>query len=119
MSRLLVQPLLHPRFQDVERHRAVFEHDIMKRADVESCAELCFGLAAQLADLQLAELVSQRLTRPHDVAVHFDGDVLIGLAGMVAEIRDGLRAGCADKRVDFPSPPRLKQNEYTGRVLSS
>src|ERR1700687_4586413 len=76
--RLRVYPAFHVPFQHIQRHCPVFEHRIMKLADIESRAKLFFGSRSQLAHLELPDLVRQRLTRPHDVAIHFDGNILIG-----------------------------------------
>ena len=46
----------------------------MERADVELVAQLGRRLTAQLLDLQLADLVRERLAGPGDVAIHLELD---------------------------------------------
>src|SRR5713101_17909 len=82
---LLVHPLLHAGFQDIEGYRALLQDGIMKRTRIETCTEPPFRFRAQPANLQLTQFVRQRLSRPHNVAVHLDGNVLIGLARVVLE----------------------------------
>ena len=55
-----------------------------------SVAELGRRLAAQLLDLQLADLVRQRLARPGDVAVDLVDDVELGLRRVRLEVVDRL-----------------------------
>jgi hypothetical protein len=66
--------LLHHR----QRDRADGQNGIVKAPLIESWAEFLFGLSAMTTDLQLAELVGQRLSRPRDAAIDFGG----GLASM-------------------------------------
>ena len=61
--RLGVDPAVHVGFEHVERNGAAAEHHVVERADVEPVAELRRRLAAQLLDLQLADLVRERLAR--------------------------------------------------------
>ena len=56
-------------FEEIERQRAVPEHDVVEFPDVEARAQRLLGLAAQFFDLQLAELVRERLSRPGDIAI--------------------------------------------------
>src|SRR5579863_5731865 len=81
-------PVLHAPFQHVQRHRAILEHRVMKLTHVEFRTQLFLCFRAQLADLELPQLVGQCLSRPDDVTVHLHGDVLIGLAGVVLEKLD-------------------------------
>src|SRR5258708_32101893 len=82
---LLVHPLLHARVQHAQGYRALLQDGIMKRTHTETCAEPPFRFRAQPANLQLTQFVRQRLSRPNNVAVHLDGNVLIGLARVVLE----------------------------------
>src|SRR5690349_2106579 len=73
-GRLLLRPLLldppvHASLQQVERHRSAVEDLVVEGLDVEAGPERLLGAVAQLADLELAHLVRQRLPRPGDVAV--------------------------------------------------
>src|SRR5216684_6131935 len=85
-----VGPMLDMRLEDAQRDGALLQDGVVKGADVEFGAEAAFGFGAQLADFELAEFVGQRLARPNDVPIDLNGDVLIGLAGVVLEKLDGL-----------------------------
>jgi hypothetical protein len=63
-----------------ERDRAHLQDDVVELAKVEAATELLLGARAQLLDLQLADLVGQRLARPADVAIGLVGDIELGLA---------------------------------------
>jgi hypothetical protein len=69
--------LRHPLFQNPERHRAERQNRIVERPLVELRAELLFRFAAVPADLDLAELVGERLGWPGDVALHLGGDFVL------------------------------------------
>ncbi len=71
----------------------------MERAEVKSFAQLTLGIEAQLPDLQVADLVGQRLPRPGNVPVHFDSHLMFGQPRVFQEIIDGLLAAPAH-RVD-------------------
>src|SRR4051812_42604781 len=71
-------PALHALPEDRERDRARVEHSVVEAREVEARAELRACLGAELHDLELADLVSERLSRPHDVAVHLVRDVVLG-----------------------------------------
>src|SRR5437763_15884641 len=58
-------------------------------------AELLFSLRAQLANFELADFVSERLSGPYNVAGDFNSDVLIGFSGIVLKKLNGLFAGPA------------------------
>src|SRR5882762_6766234 len=90
LHRLRIQPQLHARFQHAEWHGAMVKHGIMKFAHIESCTKFLFGFRTQFANLHLSDLIGKRLARPNDVAIHFDSDVLIGLAGVLTEEIDRL-----------------------------
>src|SRR4030095_12874938 len=61
-----------------QRHRPDRENGVVKAALIEFRAELLFGLASMTADLQLAKLVGQRLSRPRDITIDFGGDLVLG-----------------------------------------
>ncbi len=65
----------------------------MQGADVEAGAVGFFGAGAEVADFELADLVSEGLAGPGDVAVHFGDDVELGLGAAGEEVIDGLLAG--------------------------
>src|SRR6266478_6496281 len=90
MRRLRIQPPLHMGFQHAQRNSPIFEHGIMKFAHIEFRAESLLRFRAQLANFHLSDLVRQSLARPHDVAIHFYSNVLIGLSGILAEEIDRL-----------------------------
>src|SRR5262249_1925135 len=81
--------------EQVERQRALPHHLVMEIANRESVAQLFAGEGAQLLELQLAQLVGQRLPGPDDVAVDLDLDVVLGLRRIVHEELDGLLPGPA------------------------
>src|SRR6476620_11031745 len=64
---LLLNPGIHLLLENLERHRTLPEHDIVELSNVESGAEPSLGVTAQLADLELSDLVAERLSRPHDI----------------------------------------------------
>src|ERR1700733_707035 len=81
----LGQPSVDVRLQNVEGNGAGLQHGVVEFADVECRALLLLGFRSQLSNFELAELVREGLTGPDDVAIDFDGDVLIGFAGIVFE----------------------------------
>src|SRR5687767_1065159 len=88
----------HLLLQHVERQAAVSEYDVVKRANVEPGAERLFGLALEVPDLQLADLVGERLTGVGDVAIHLGqrlaGRVLLKVgAGLIPRPALGVDAG--------------------------
>src|SRR6266404_1296023 len=87
-----VEPMLDMWLKEAQRNGALLQDGVVEGADVEFGAEAALGFGAQLADFELAEFVGQRLAGPDDVAIDFDGDVLVGLAGVVLEKLDGLVA---------------------------
>src|SRR6202158_527063 len=87
-----VEPMLDMRLKEAQRHGALLQDGVVEGADVEFGGEAALGFGAQLADFELAELVGEGLAGPDNVAIDFDGDVLIGLAGVVLEKLDGLLA---------------------------
>src|SRR5262245_55776928 len=62
-SRLFVSrdPAVDLLLEHVERHRAVAQHLVVERGELELRAQRLLGLLAQLDDLELADLVGQRL----------------------------------------------------------
>src|SRR5258708_12422964 len=87
-----VDPMLDMRLEETQRDRALLQDGVVEDADIEFGAEAALGFGTQLADFELDEFVGQRLAGPDDVTVDFDGDVLIGLAGVVLEKLDSLLA---------------------------
>src|SRR4029077_11960 len=83
LRRLSLDPALHMRLQHAQGHRALLQDGIMKCAHIEPGTKPPFRFRAQLANLELPQLVRQRLPRPNDVAIHLDGNVLIGFARVV------------------------------------
>src|SRR5215213_3723417 len=76
---LPADPEVDPLFEEAERQRPVVEHRVVKLAYVEPVAQFSPRLRPQLLDLQLAQLVGERLARPHYVPVYLDDDVVFGL----------------------------------------
>src|SRR5712692_11891667 len=87
-----VEPMLDVRLEEAQRDGALLQHGIVEGTDAELSGEAALGFGAQFADFELAEFVGQRLPGPHDVAIHLNRNVLIGLAGVVLEKLDGLLA---------------------------
>ncbi|EEF25620.1 conserved hypothetical protein [Ricinus communis] len=79
------RPAPERRVGHIHRQRAGAQHLVVEGADVEAVSQFLAGVVAQFKDLQLADLVTQGLSRPDDVAVglalHFD----FLDAGMVVE----------------------------------
>ena len=76
----------------VERHRTLPEHDVVKRSNVEARPSRRSASRRTLADLELANLVAERLPRPHNISIDLDDDVLISLGGIFLEETDRLVA---------------------------
>ena len=91
----LLLPVGDVAVEHVERHCAAAEHDVVESPDVELPAEILRRPGAQLLDLELADLVGQRLARPGDVAVDLVRDVELGLGGIGLEEIDRLLPGPA------------------------
>src|SRR6267143_2432715 len=85
-------PRVNPCVERVQRQRPRAEHLIVERANIEFAAERRRRVRAQLFDLQLADLVGERLARPYDVAIDFHGDVMLRLPGIGLEVVDGVLA---------------------------
>ena len=68
------------------------EQLVVERPQVEALAELPLQVGAQHLDLPLADLVGERLTGPHDVAVDLVDGLAFGQPDVVEEELDGLRA---------------------------
>ena len=82
--------MLDVRLQQAQRDGALLQDGVVEGSHVKLAGEPAFGFGAQFADLALAKLVGQGLARPHDVAIDFDRDVLIGLASVwLAALKDG------------------------------
>src|SRR5262245_55236157 len=79
--------LTHPGPAD----RPLTEDGVVEGANVEARAEPTFGLLAQFEDLQLADLVGQRLPRPADVPIDLVFDVVLGHEGVVEHVLDRAR----------------------------
>src|SRR6185295_3117474 len=69
-------PGLDARVQEVERQLAVAQQVVVEGAQVEGRPELALGVGAQLADLQLSELVGRHGARAVDDAVHLVLDLV-------------------------------------------
>ena len=64
----------------------------MEGPDVEATAEARLGIGPQASDLELADLVGQRLARPDQVSVHLVGDVVDRERAVLGHELDRLRA---------------------------
>src|SRR5262245_55905109 len=88
----LTRPFVNSLLQYVQRHRALGQHDVVKAAEIELCAQARGRLRAELANLELTNLVAERLTGPDDVPIDLDADVLRGLRRVGGEELDRLLA---------------------------
>src|SRR5205823_1785284 len=69
VTRDACHPCAHLPLEHVERHRSLPEDDVVKLAHVEAWTELACGGRAEVVNLELPHLVSQRLAGPDDVAI--------------------------------------------------
>src|SRR5208337_358946 len=90
---LLTNPAADFRVQHVERKRTVPQHFIVENADVKLVAEFPPRFVSQFQDLQLSQLISQRLAWPRDVAVDLALDVRFIHRGVAMEVGHHLVAG--------------------------
>src|SRR3546814_8515922 len=74
--------------QHIQRYRAGFQHGVVVGPQVELRPQLAGGLLTEFGDLELADLVGQRLPRRADVAVDLVDHVLAGLGRVVPEVLD-------------------------------
>src|SRR2546429_1114787 len=65
------------RAEGLQGHRAVLEDRVVEGAKIEPRTEPLFRVGAEPPDLELADLVGERLSRPGDVAVHLVYDVVL------------------------------------------
>src|SRR5579884_3481459 len=89
---LFRDPLLNLFVENIERQRAAAENFIVKRANIEFGPEFLFGVFAQFQNLELPQLVRQRLSWPTNIAVDFGLDVRFIHRGVFMEILDHLIA---------------------------
>src|SRR4051812_14541614 len=84
---LLCHPLICTGFEQVERQGAAVEDLVVEGADVELGSKFFFRAVTKLTDLELAQLVAERLRGPRDVAVglSLDGGLVDG-AGLAHEV---------------------------------
>src|SRR3546814_10600492 len=85
-------PAIDLAFEDLQRHGAVLEHFGVELAHVELRPQRLLRLRAQRLDLQLADLVGQRLPGPRDVAFGFGGRLGFAFGGIVEHVLDHLRS---------------------------
>ena len=85
-------PLVDAFLEHIQGQRTRAQHFIVVRADVELIAQFFLRPLAQFGDLQLPDLVRQRLRRPRDVAVGLGLDVGLVLGGVGMEVVDDLLA---------------------------
>src|SRR5947209_383381 len=78
-------PALHLRLQDAERHPTILQQRVVEIAEVERRAQRRLGLPSQAQDLELADLVAERLAGPRHVALH----LTLGVLTRAAEVGDG------------------------------
>ena len=77
---LCCQPPIHTSLQEIERQCTGAEQLIVEGANVKVFTQLYRGTLANLQDLQLADLVGERLPGHEYVAIDFVNDVDIRLS---------------------------------------
>src|ERR1019366_9164492 len=82
-------PLVGAGIQKIEREGSAVEQLVVEGADVKLGAQFFLSACAKLADLELAEFITEGLRGPRDVAVGLglDGG-LINRAGLPHEVHD-------------------------------
>src|SRR5579864_9233279 len=80
-----VDPATDLLMQNWKRHRAIIQNCVMEGADVELAAQSVLGSAAFGEELQLANLVRQRLCRPRDITLRFPHHRRLGKGSVVAQ----------------------------------
>src|SRR4029079_18213372 len=88
-------PPVNFRFQHLERYGAVLEHLVVERRDLEFRAQRLFGALAQFDDLELSDLVRQRLAG--------NGREALGLGHRARHLRRGVRHHVVDGLLAGPS----------------
>src|SRR5690606_30744702 len=78
-----------------QRHRPEREDGVVEGAQVELRSEYLLRARAQFDDADLAELVTQRLAGPGDVAVDLGLDLVLAERGLRSEVVDRLLPGPA------------------------
>src|SRR3970040_1382491 len=94
-SPLRRDPAVDLALEHFQRHRSVPEHLGVELADVEVLAQRFFGTRAQLLDLELADLVRERLAGDRHVAFGLGGGLGLALGRGVEHVLDYLVAGPA------------------------
>src|SRR5271156_4936151 len=93
LSCLFLNPALGAGIEKIQRERSAIKHFVVEAAQIELRSEFLLGAFAQLADLELAKLVAERLGWPGNVAVGFRLDRrLIDRARLPHEIHDLIAA---------------------------
>src|SRR5689334_20420587 len=98
--------LIHALLEHGQRHGTERQDRIVEASLIELRPQLLFRLAAVTTDLELAELVGKRLTRPGDVAIDLRRDLVLRECRVRAQIVHRLFARPAelvDARVDDES----------------
>src|SRR5678816_3447377 len=74
-------PRLYPpvdlRSEHIHGNGAIAQHLAVKISHIEGLAQLRLRFGAQCTDVQLAELVAERLAGPDDVALHFGDHIAL------------------------------------------
>src|SRR5712672_956893 len=89
---LRAQPRSNILLQYIERNCPAAENDVMEFAYVKTRAQLIFGQCAQLANLELPDLIGQSLTGPGDITVYLIFDLEVALRRVCLEERECLLA---------------------------
>ena len=92
---LFGDPIADALIQDIEREGAPVEDFVVEGSDVEFVAELIFGVLAKSKNLQLSEFVSEGLSGPGDVPIHFTLNIGLVHRGVAVEVLHHLIAGPA------------------------
>src|SRR5260370_38253426 len=86
-------PLASFGVEQVEGKGPVTEALVVELADVESRAQLARRERAQLLELELPQLVRERLPGIHDVAIDLDDDFVLRHGGVLPEVVNRLLPG--------------------------
>src|SRR5688572_10339286 len=78
--------LCHPLFKNGQRYGAERQKGIVEFALIELRPERLLSLAAMPTNLQFAELVRGRLTRPGDITIHLGRDLVLRQRDIVLHV---------------------------------
>src|SRR3546814_18994382 len=74
-------PIVDAPFEDIERHRTRFEHDVVEGPEIELVSERRLRAAAEFHDLELGDQIGGGLSRIDDIAFDRLFDMAAGCWG--------------------------------------